>query len=630
MKRTLAILLVLVLGLSSSIALASEASGLAEKQQFRRIYADEVETWNYLYQSSGAQFAPFVDGLIQNDIYGIPQPCVAESWEVSEDGTVYTFHIRPGIKWYTVNGEEYGEVTAHDFEFTGKMILDPDYGSKTSDIYMGFFKNAEEYFNKQCDWADVGIKALDDYTLQYTLIGPISYFLSNLTYVCFLPANEKFVTECGDKWGTSNEYWLYNGAFIMTEFEPQVGRVGIRNENYWDKENVHLERIEYVYNAEAYTLGPVMAQNGEVDFADIQGSIAESWMMDPELSTMIRPTSYGSSTYSYWYEFNFWPTFDESVGGSHETWMKCVNNKDFRKSFFHALDRIPALETSEPLAPETKLNNTITLPDFVFADGVSYSQMGDLAQFTNTDSYNPELAMEYKAKAMEALAADGVTFPVKVFCPYNTNDSAWTKRAQVVEQQMESLLGTDYIDIVIEGYPSTDFLNATRRAGNFGWGEVYWGADYADPATYCDPFRLGQKYNYMWYGDGMAEATTESDPEGRKTFDGGYFKNYIYENMYNEAIQEQVDLTKRYTALANLEAWLIDSAIVIPYSVGGKDYISARYNPFEMAFDPFGVSDENWKYIKIYNHPMGMDEYDEALTNWLAARDAALEAAAGK
>lgn len=627
MKRLLAITLCLVLALSSGIALASEASGIAENQFYRRVYAAEVETWDYLYQSSGADFANFVDGLIENDIYGLPQPCVAESWEVSEDGTVYTFNIRQGIKWYTHTGEEYAEVTAHDFEFTAKTILDPTYGSKTSDIYMDFFLNATEYFEGQCEWEDVGIKALDDYTLQYTLKGPISYFLSTLTYVCFLPANEQFVTECGDRWGTSNEYWLYNGGYIMTEFKPQVGRVGVKNENYWDADNIHIERFEYVYNSESSTLGPIMVQTGEVSYADIPASMVESWMMDPELSTKVRPLSYGSSSYSYWYEFNFWPTFDESVGGSHETWLKCANNINFRKSFFHAMDRLAAMETREPYAPETKLNNTITLPDFVNANGVSYSQMGDLAQFSNTESFNADLALEYKAKAMEELAADGVEFPVKVYCPYNSGSTEWTNRAQVVEQQMEALLGADYIDIVIEGYPDTDFLNVTRRAGNYAWMECYWGADYQDPSTYADPFRLGQKYNYMWMADGFAEQTTEDDPDGRQAFDGGYWKNYIYEEMYEEAAAEQVDLYKRYEALANLEAWLIDSAIVLPFSVGGTGYCCAYYNPFERIFDPFGVSDEKLKYTYIYNEPMGIDLYEEALEVWLEERAAAIAAA---
>ncbi|MDL2318930.1 peptide ABC transporter substrate-binding protein [Eubacteriales bacterium OttesenSCG-928-A19] len=624
MRRTLAILLCLVMTLSSSLALASEASGIAAEQVFRKVYVSEVDTWDYLYNSAGTEYGDLVDCLIENDTYGMPQPCVAESWEVSEDGTVYTFHIRPGIKWYTHTGEEYGEVTAHDFVFSAKTILTADYGSKTSDILTGFFVNADEYFSGNCEWEDVGVKALDDYTLEYTLIGPISYFLSNLTYVCFIPCNEQFFNECGDKWATSNEYLLYNGGYIMTDLQPQVGRTLVKNENYWDAENIHLERQEYIFNSEASTLGPVMVQTGEAHEADIPGGMLDSWISDPALASMLRPIRPGNSpysSYSYFYMFNFWPTFDEEIGGSHDTWTTVVNNENFRKSFFHALDRVGAMETQDPYSPEIYINNTITLPDFVSANGVSYSQMGDLAAFANTDSFDPALALEFKAKAMEELAAEGIEFPVTVYCPYNSSSTEWTNRAQVVEQQMEATLGEDYIDIVIDGYPSTDFLNVTRRAGNYAWMECYWGADFQDPGSYCDPFRLGQKYNYMWYGDGMAEETTEDDPEGRLGFDGKYWKNYIYDEMYDEANAEQVDMEKRYLALANLEAWLIDTGIVTPYAIGGVGYMSSYLNPFEQITDYFGISRGKHKHQYLYNAPMGLDEYEEAMEKWQAEYD---------
>ncbi|NCB34793.1 MAG: hypothetical protein EOM58_01990 [Clostridia bacterium] len=177
---------------------------------------------------------------------------------------------------------------------------------------------------------------------------------------------------------------------------------------------------------------------------------------------------------------------------------------------------------------------------------------------------------------------------------------------------------------------SAGYAEIRTKFSGYGWvlEQSYWGADYQDPATYTDPFRLGQKYNYMWMADGYAQKAAADDPAGRQSFDGGYWKNYIYEQQYNEAAAEHVDLAKRYEALANLEAWLIDTAIVTPFSVGGVGYCVAYYNPFELALDPFGISDDRFKNIYIYKEAMGIDAYEEALAVWLDEKAAAIAASA--
>lgn len=638
MKRLLSLMLCLLMVLSAAPVLASEPEGVAAEQVVRIVYSDEIETFNYLYQSSGSYYANYVEGLVECDRYGIVRPLIAESWDVSDDGLVYTFHLRDDAYWYTVDGARYAPVTANDFVFSAKYILTAENGSKTSDILMGFFKNATEYFEGACAWEDVGVKALDDHTLEYTLLQPCSYFMSNLSYVCFLPASEQYVTECGDKWAQDNTYFLYNSGYIMTGFQSQSFHSAIKNEDYWDADNFHITRIEKTYNAEADTLGMELVKRGEVTDADIAAEMVDSWMEDPELSERIRPQMPGTNSYNYWYLFNFWPTYDEGANETvdgvnykvtdHETWAKVVNNLAFRKSFYHGLDRINALQTQDPYSPEAYVINTISSENFVSVGGKAYGDMGDLAKFSaeDYDSFDPDLALEYKAQAMEELSALGVTFPVVVYMPYNSGDTMLTNRAQVIQQQMESLLGTDYIKFIIEGYPNTDYLNSTRRAGNYMWMECYWGADFQDPATYCDPFRYGQKYNYMWYADGWAEPASEGEEDARLTFDGNWWKGYIYEAMYDEANAEAVDLAARYEKFANLEAWLIDTAIVTPYSSKVYGYIVSYFNPFEMNFDPFGISDDRYRNMWVYETPMGMDAFDEGLAAWEAERAAAIAA----
>jgi oligopeptide transport system substrate-binding protein len=207
-----------------------------------------------------------------------------------------------------------------------------------------------------------------------------------------------------------------------------------------------------------------------------------------------------------------------------------------------------------------------------------------------------------------------VTFPVKVPMPYNTGSTDWTNRGQVVEQQMENLLGKDFIDIILLPYPPTGFLNATRRAGNYALMEVNWGPDYADPQTYTDPFTSESNYNWV----SMAEGYQESNGKNK------------YENMVDAAKAEVLDLNKRYSLFAEAEAFAIDQALAIPYSIGGGGFVASYLNPFESAYSPFGVSSLRFKGQKIMAKPMNTDSYKKNFDTWQKDRSAALKAASSK
>ncbi len=623
MKRTIALVLSILLLMSVAPGALAEREKAAV-QEVTTVYSSEYVTFNYMYESSGESTANFVDTLVEYDNYGVLQPCLAESWETSEDGLTWTFKIRQGVNWYTNEGEEYAPTTAQDFVYSAKRVLTSKYTSKTADI-LYVLKNAEAYFNGEItDFAEVGVKALDDYTLQYTLNTPVPYFLSMLSYVCFMPANEKFAEEMGDDFGIDSYSILYNGAYILQTFEPQSRRILVRNEHYWDIDDIHITKITGIFNKEADTLAPELFLRGEVTTADIPATQIESWLSDPAKAAMVRP-SRAAFNYSYFYAFNFWPNFPEEY--DHNNWLKAANNLNFRKSFYHGLDRVKAMLTESPYSPEDFITNSITPAGFTSAGGVDYTQMGDLAAITNSDSFSPEKALEYKAKAVEELTAAGVTFPVKVYMPYNAGYTSNTNRAQVVEQQLEGLLGADYIDIVIEGYPNTDYLNKTRRAGNYGFMECYWGPDYADPYTFTDPFRIIQKYGYIYMADGMAEETTADDPAGVKDRIDRYWKNVKYDTMVKAAYDITTDLPKRYEILANAEAWLIDQAFVIPYCLDGAGYIASYLNPFESQYAPFGVSENRYKYQYVYAKPLGAEEYAQLLSQWEAERAEKLAAA---
>ncbi len=567
--------------------------------EYRTLYSGEIGTLNYLVSSNINELsigANIVDGLIEYDNYGIVRPALAKSWKTNDDNLVWTFELREGVKWLRTDGSVYQEVTADDFVASMEYVLKKSNKSLTANIVYGVIKNAEKFYNEEIEnFALVGVKAKDKYTLEYTLEKPAPYFLSMLTYGCFFPVSRSFLEELGEDFARDKENLLYNGAYILKIYEPQNRRVLEKNLDYWDEEKVHIHRLVAKYNKEARNLAPEMFIRGEVDSATISPSVLEQWIRDKNMSKMIRPGR--NSFFSYFYAFNFDPSYPDEY--EPEAWRIAVNNRNFRKAIFHGLDRLAAMLTLEPYKPEDMLSNTITPKGFIDYKGRDYTLMGSLEDISYTDSFNRELAIKYKENARAELGGK-VDFPIKILMPYNTSSRDWANRAQVIKQQLESLLGSDFIDVTILPSPPTGFLQKVRRSGNFSLMECNWGPDYADPETYTDPFIEGGSFNKPY----LAEEYI--DEEGAS----------IYKNLLIEGKIQVYNLEKRYEAFAQAEAFLINEALVIPSSLGCGGYVASRLNPCLSSYSHFGISTLKFKGQKILDKPMDRSQYEEELKKW--------------
>ena len=612
MKKFLSLLLCAALALGAmSVTVADEPA------TYRTLYSGEVTSLNYLTTGTTNEFtvaANIIDTLVERDPYGNIVPCLAETWEQSPDGLTWTFHLRQGATWVNQNGEYYADVTAYDFETAAKYVLDAKNDASNAWILSDYLAGAEDYYNstqlpgegeaapEPVDWATVGVKALDASTIAYTTNEPIPFFLSMLDYSCYMPVNAKFLEEKGEEFGlaTGNDTLLYCGPYILSEFKPQECRVFSKNEANWDAEHVYIDTIRETYNKEASTESPEMYLRGLVDAADITPAIAAQWLADPAKADMIHPVRQVGQ-YSYFFSFNFDPKFDEV--NEPDNWRIAVNNESFRKSLYYGLDRLKAKTVIEPDNPADLIWDSLTPGNIVVYNGTDYVDIvKGLAEKPDLTA-NTEKALAARDAAKEELAAAGATFPVKVLVCYNPSDSSWAEECQVVEQQLEGLLGADYIDVVVEAGPSSGFLKAIRRSGKYAFMKCNWGLDYDDPENMTNPFKDGNNYNFFK----LATQKDLFDEDGTLT----YFNLLNAANSASTANPEE-----RYKAYAVAEAYLLNHAIAIPFGSDTAGYTASRLNPFEAQFAPTGLATCRFKGQHLLDKPMNTDEYYDAYDAW--------------
>lgn len=626
--------------LASGVLAACSGSGSSAKGEktFSYMYETDPDNLNYLTTGKAATAnitSNVIDGLMENDRYGNFVPSMAEDWSVSKDGLTYTYTIRKDAKWYTSEGEEYADVKAQDFVTGLKYAAD----NKSEALYLvqDSIKGLDAYVKGEVkDFAEVGIKAIDDQTVQYTLNKPESFWNSKTTMGVLAPVNEEFLTSKGSDFAkaTDPSSILYNGPYLLKSLVAKSSVEFEKNPNYWDKDNVHIDKIKLSFWDGQDTNKPAETfKAGGFSMARLFPTSASYPEVEKEFKDNIVYTPQDSSTYligtnidrqSYKYTSK---TTDEQKTST----KKALLNKDFRQAIAFGIDRTAYTSQVNGESGATKLlRNLFVPPTFVQADGKNFGELvkeklvtyGDEWKDVNLDDaqdglYNPEKAKAEFAKAKTALQAEGVQFPIHLDMPVDQTSTTKVQRVQSLKQSLETTLGTDNVVIDIQQLQKDEVLNVTyfaESAAGEDWDlsdNVGWTPDFADPSTYLDIIKPSVGENtktYLGFDAGTNNAAAKQ--VGLED----------YEKMVVEAGNENTDVSKRYDKYAAAQAWLTDSALIIPTaSQTGRPMLS-KMVPFTLPFAYSGNKGTSeallYKYLELQDKPVTAEEYQKAQDKW--------------
>ena len=439
---------------------------------------DTLDQQVSVYATSFELIGNMIDGLMQMADDGSVKNACAKEMQVSADGLHYTFKLRDDVFWS--NGEP---VTAHDFVYGWQRAIDPktesEYAFMISDIAQ--IKNATAIQAGQMEPNQLGVRAKDDYTFEVELQTPVSYFDQLLYFCTFYPANQEFVEKCGNKYATSPETCLANGAFILSDYKPGATSISfIKNSAYYDASKIKLGGIHYeVINSSDEALRKY--QSGQLDFVEISGDAVMKMQNSPEFTPV-------DSGFLYFLTFNFDdPNFA---------------NKNLRLAIANGFDREIA---ARAMADGSAAAYGAVPRGFAFSQsGQDFTPAG--VEFPEYCSYNPTLARQYFEKAkqelgknsleLELLTADGET---QVIC------------CESMKKQLEEIL--DGLTITIKPVEKKE-RRKIMSSGDFQFGLNNWGPDYADPMTYLAMWVTGNSNNMGNYFNPTYNALIASCTDG--------------------------------------------------------------------------------------------------------------------
>ncbi|MBE4909376.1 peptide ABC transporter substrate-binding protein [Bacillus luteolus] len=477
------------------------------------------------------------EGLYRLDENNEATEGMAIDHTLSEDGTVYTFNLRQDATWS--NGDP---VTANDFVFAWRRAVDPATGSEYGPYMMsGVVVNATQVAEGQLPPDQLGIKAIDDHTLEVTLERPVPYFDSLMTFPTFYPQNEKFVTEQGDQYALEAANMVYNGPFTLSSWEHEVGWTMTKNPDYWDADVVSLETI----NVKVVKDPATSANLYDTNAVDISGALSSDFV--DKYKTHEDFINYGNAV-TFYFKFN-------------QTRNPALANVDVRKAISMAVD--------EQGITDVILNNgSIPANGLVPRNFVIHPETKeDFREHGDFNAYNVEEAKKHWQQALDTLGVSEVTIEV-----LGGDTETSIKMQDFIKNQLETNL--EGLTIKLKNVPFAQRLDLDT-AMDYDVQFAGWGPDYLDAMSFMD----------LWVTDGGNNKMGYSNPE--------------YDRLIKEAKTTlATDPVARFEAMQEAERILLEEdAAIGPLYQRGTAQLMQEYVK-NVYIHPFGP-DYSYKWTKI-------------------------------
>ncbi|WP_000594272.1 peptide ABC transporter substrate-binding protein [Streptococcus oralis] len=628
--------------LATGILLSACGQSNTDTSTYSSTFSANPTTFNYLldyYADNTAVITNLVDGLLENDSYGNLVPALAEDWSVSSDGLTYTYKLRKDAKWYTADGEEYASVKAQDFVTGIKYAADNK--AQAMDLIQNSIKGLNDYVTGVTnDFSTVGVKALDDYTVEYTLTRPEPYWNSKTTNSILFPVNEEFLKSKDKDFGTlTPDSILYNGPYLLKDFTSKSSIEYVKNPHYYDHDKVTIEKVKLAYfdgSDQEMTI-----RNFESGAYSIAGVYPNSSNYAKTKEKYQDNIVYSLQDKTSWY-FNFnvnRKTYNHTAKTTDEqkkSAQTAILNKNFRQAINFGIDRTAysAQSNGEEAASKT-LRNTLVPPTFVQVGDKTFGEVtaSKLVNYgtewsginladAQDDYFNKEKAQAKFEEAKKELEAQGVTFPIHLDVPVDQTNKNAVSGMNSVKQTLETVLGSDNIVIDVQQLSTDDFGNVAFLAPNpaardYDLNFDGWVGDYQDPSTYLDPFNAETGFYLKIFGLDAKEDQELIKSLGLDT----------YTQLLKEADAENKDVAKRYEKYAEAQAWMIDNSLVMSAMSNGGTASVTKVTPFTRAYSLVGIKGDgnNYKYMRLQKDPVTKKQFDEAKAKWEEESKKAIE-----